>query len=104
MKSKKSKQEQSQELAEQIQKYLNTGGEVKEIPNGISGNTLNANLFKSSAQIEPKSPRTPLTEVVKTLEARKSGSDKKPEVSNKKPQKKLIVDDFGDPVRWVWEE
>lgn len=105
MKQQKSKKEQSRELARLIQQYVESGGEVMSVPSGTSGNTENNNLFRNSSNFEPKSDRTPLTDVVKTLEERKQNkNNKKPSLQTKSPKKKLIVDDFGDPVRWVWDE
>jgi len=105
MASNKSKHQQREELGEMIQQFLLSGGEVQAIARGTSGNESNTNLFKQTTQFEPKPNRTPLTEVVKTLEERKKS---KPEASSsrtsRRPKKRLIVDDFGDPVRWVWDE
>ncbi len=104
MKPQKSKQKQSQELSQQIQEFLQSGGSVQHVPSGLSGNINNANIFRSSGQLEPKSSRTPLTEVVKTLEERKMRKKEKPRKTHSAPGKRLIVDDFGEPVRWVWED
>lgn len=105
MKPKKPKRQQSIELSQQVTDFLHSGGEVKSIPKGISGNLNNANLFRGPSQFEPKNDRTPLTEVVNTLEERKTNKSKKatPSPPVKRQKKKLIVDDFGDPIRWVWE-
>ncbi len=105
MTPQKSKNEQRQELSQLIKEFVESGGEVVRVPSGISGNENNNNLFRSSSQFEPKGDRTPLTDVVKTLEERKQQKSTKTNViKSSKPKKKLIVDDFGDPVRWVWEE
>ncbi|WP_096084945.1 hypothetical protein [Agaribacterium haliotis] len=104
MNAQKSKPEQSRELAQKVQDFLQSGGEVQQVPSGVSGNADNSNLFRQGHSIDPRSERTPLTEVVKTLEARKQGKEQESPPKTKKPQKRLIVDDFGDPVRWVWDE
>ncbi|WP_370979848.1 hypothetical protein [Agaribacterium sp. ZY112] len=104
MKENKSKHQQSEELAQSVQDFLNSGGHVTQVPRGTSGNFDNQNLFKQTHTDEPRSTRTPLTEVVKTLEARKHKPNKPVSTKTKKPRKRLIVDDFGDPIRWVWEE
>lgn len=106
MKPQKSKQEQSRELARLIQEFVESGGEVVNVPSGTSGNADNSNLFRSSGGFEPKTERTPLNDVVKTLEHRKQQKEPKQSQAKKgnKPKKRLIVDDFGDPVRWVWED
>lgn len=104
MNPKKSKKEQRKELATLIQNYIESGGEVLHVSSGTSGNHDNTNLFHASAQPEPKPERTPLTDVVNSLEERKHKKGTSVQKTVKRPKKKLIVDDFGDPVRWVWEE
>lgn len=106
MKRKKSKREESQELAEAVDHFLRQGGEVEHVPRGTSGNTKNSNFFQNKTALEPRSDRTPLTEVVKTLEQRKQKSkpQSSPKAKQNRAKKKLIVDDFGDPVRWTWDE
>lgn len=101
MKRPPSKKQIRAELEEQIQNYLHDGGVVQNIPRGLSGHSENHNLFGSLGENAPRQERTPLDEVVKILDARKN----KPESSakkNKRPRKKLIKDDFGEPLRWVW--
>lgn len=104
MKPKKSKYHQSEELAQAIDAFLEEGGSINQIPRGLSGNTDNTNLFQNKTAFEPKSTRTPLTEVVKTLEERKQKRKSPSQQNTQLPKKKLIVDDFGDPLRWVWED
>lgn len=88
------------ELQKQIDEYLNTGGAVQSIPRGISGRIDNINPF-TQRSIDPKSQtRTPLTHVIKSMEERKQA---KPPFK-KRPKKRLITDDFGEPLRWVWED
>lgn len=103
VKPTKTKAEIRRELEREVQSYLAQGGEVKNIPNGVSGNESNLNLFSQATQFEPKKERTPVTEIVKELEARKKT---KSVAANRSrgPKKKLITDDFGEPLRWVWEE
>ena len=99
----KTKAQIREELSREIDSYLSKGGEVKNIPNGISGNDSNKNLFSHSTQFEPKKDRTPVTDVIKELEERKKSKN----TSTKRipgPKKKLITDDFGEPIRWVWED
>lgn len=90
------------ELSRQVDSYLASGGKVDHIPNGVSGNEANANLFSRSASFEPRKERTPVTDVIKTLEERKSTKTKQLKSRRSGPRKKLITDDFGEPVRWVW--
>jgi len=104
MKLQKSKKQQRQDIAKAMEEFLGRGGKVSVIPKGISGNNENINLFKSHSEIEPKSTRTPLTEVVKALEERKKPGKTHRQKKVTEQSKKLIVDDFGDPIRWVWKD
>ena len=106
MKLPKSKTQIRSELAKEVEDYLHSGGSVKTIPSGVSGNELNKNIFSQKSSFEPKQDRTPLNEVVMALESRKASKNKKAgnKFKSKKPRKKVITDDFGEPLRWIWED
>lgn len=98
------------QLDAEVERYLNGGGEVENVPRGISGKDpgdppvfLNKTLF-----VEPKTDRTLVPEVVAAIEARRQNKTKRP-AGNKpkpprKPRRKVIYDDFGEPLREVWVE
>lgn len=92
-----------QELDNQIQEFLQDGGAVDAIPRGESGHLNNQNLFSSQGGTPPPQTRTPVDEAVKALEERKHPQSSAPQ-KNKGKRKKLITDDFGEPLRWVWVE
>lgn len=97
------------ELENQIQEFLQDGGAVNNIPRGQSGHINNQNLFSSQGGSAPPLSRTPVDDVVKALEERKhtkSGQTKDGRSigTTKGRRKKLITDDFGEPLRWVWIE
>lgn len=104
MKPTKTKAEVRAELDAEIARYLSSGGAVNNIPTGTSGQLDNRNLFAQATQFEPKQTRTPLSEVVKELDARKSSKNSRAGKLSRRPTKKLITDDFGEPIRWVWQE
>lgn len=90
-------------MQQKIADFLSKGGHVTEVPSGISGRESTKEPLKpdSIAFHEPKTERTYVPEVVATLEARKT--KKAPEKPrSKRPKKKLIYDDFGEPLRWEW--
>lgn len=89
------------QLDQEVQRYLQEGGTVNNIPRGQSGHQDNRNLFGNLGENPPKQERTPLDDVVKTLEARKKHPHNGVKAS-RRPRKKLITDDFGEPLRWVW--
>ena len=103
MKRVKSKAELRAELAQEMESYLSDGGAVENIPVGTSGNTANVNLFRVATNFEPKKERTLVTEVIKDLDSRKKNKSV-PIKKLRSPRKKLLTDDFGEPIRWIWSE
>lgn len=107
MKKPTSKEDIRDALREETERFLRKGGEVEQVPTGQSGRDaadpplyLNRRLF-----IEPKTSRTLVPEVVAAIEARRN--QKKPRKSARKgrptqPRRKIIYDDFGEPLRKVW--
>jgi len=104
-----SKADLRDELLEETERFLKKGGSVNEIPTGISGTNpgdppvfLNRRLF-----IEPTTKRTLVPEVVAAIEARRLEKyRKKPQPKRRlpRPRRKIIYDDFGEPLRRVWTE
>ncbi len=99
------KAELRRELDHQVDTYLRDGGEVHEIPRGVSGrNPVDGPLpnapFVGSGE---RAQREYLTDVIAGIEARRKPSAPSKNVT-RRPRKKYIYDDFGEPVRWVWEE
>lgn len=97
-------------LREETERFLRGGGKVTEVPQGHSGKDpgdppvfLNRRLF-----IEPREPRTLVPEVVAAIEARRKEKfrAKPPRKGRlrKEPRRKVIYDDFGEPLRRVWSE
>ncbi|WP_075185039.1 hypothetical protein [Teredinibacter haidensis] len=104
MKPLKTKAQIRAEIDGQINQYLASGGEVNAIESGISGNLNNCNHFSNSPNFQPKQDRTPVTEVIKQVEQRRKQKPGPPLNRHSRPKKKLITDDFGEPLRWVWVE
>lgn len=101
------------ELNRQVDSYLREGGQVHEIPRGLSGRgpadgpLPAAPLFDKQPQGEAgegtRESRTYLTDVIAAIESRRK-PPAAPKTRPRRPRKKYIYDDFGEPVRWVWEE
>lgn len=103
-----SKAEIRAQLEQETEQFLNRGGQVDRIPTGISGKDpgdpplfLNRRLF-----VEPRTKRTLVPEVVAAIEARRQEKLKRRPVRKRsrlpQPRKKIIYDDFGEPLRKVW--
>lgn len=100
----KTKKEIRQELEAQINAYLNSGGEIEGVAQGTSGRELGANLNNAIPLNSEKQTRTLLVDEIQALDERKkskNSTSSKPEPH--RPQKKIIYDDFGEPLREVWE-
>lgn len=105
-----SKADERARLQREMERFLNRGGEVERVPTGVSGKDpgdpplfLNRRLF-----VEPPLPRTPIPEVVAAIEARRRVKPGRRPVRKKsrlpQPRRKIIYDDFGEPLRRVWIE
>jgi hypothetical protein len=103
-----SKEDVRAELQQQTERFLSRGGEVKNIPTGVSGKNpgdpplfLNRRLF-----VEPPLPRTPIPEVIAAIEARRALQPRRQNLRKRsrlpRPRRKIIYDDFGEPLRRLW--
>jgi len=109
MKPVKTKRQLRSELDQQLDEYLRSGGRVKEVPPGVSGRIDLKGpltpLFTPRSSEDALSGRTPLNDVVAALDARRQSGPPKPAPARKKrPRKRMILDDFGEPLRWEWVE
>jgi len=103
MKPTKTRRQLHDELQSQIDDFLNQGGAVNEVPRGLSGRPYANGPLMSIFEGQSHEDRTPLPNVVAAIEARR-----KPQLLQKsqklRPRKKVILDDFGQPLRWEWVE
>jgi hypothetical protein len=104
MKPTKTKRELRDELQQQMSAYLNQGGAVNAVPQGLSGREDTRAPLASIFAGQSSEERTLLPGIVAAIEARRkpgiiSKSTRKP-----RPKKKVILDDFGQPLRWEWVE
>lgn len=105
-KPKKTKAQTRKEIESQIESFIRQQGEIEQVEMGASG--LQDGKYNTSHMgfIEPKKERTPLNHIVAAIQQRKT--DKKTPTAKPKhnsgPKKKVIYDDFGDPIRYVWED
>lgn len=96
-----------EELEQATRQFLNKGGEVDEVPVGTSAWEPGTRPPPSSPLFtEPKSERTPVDDVVATIEARREAMRGRPKRSSRgtsrRPKQRVLYDDFGEPVRRVW--
>ena len=95
------------ELERQVAEYVSDGGEIQQVTQGASGLDERSAYHPPFTDGRGAQPRTPLMDVMAAVDARRSKSAHKPDKSRaapRKPRKKIIYDDFGEPVREVWED
>jgi len=100
-----SKAQLRRELDREFDKYLRQGGQVQEIPRGVSGRNPVDGPLPNAPNIGSgeRGQREYLTDVIAGIEARRKPVAP-PKHVPRRPRKKIIYDDFGEPIRWVWEE
>ena len=106
MKRKPTKAQLREMLSQEIGAFENDGGQIESVQSGVTG--VQGGPLKAQEPVifdGPKEERSYVNDVVAAIDSRKKKS-KKPAKSpvNKTPKKKLIYDDFGEPLRWVWED
>ena len=105
MKRPPSKAQIRHEIEDQVEEFLKKGGEVKAVNTGASG-LINGELSTTSLGFEqPRQERTPVQHVVAAIELRRQSklAKNQPKRTKKRsPRKKVIYDDFGEPIRVIW--
>lgn len=106
MKPTPTKAEIRERLQQEMDDFLKQGGAVNEVPRGISGREpgpppRSAERSEGGAD-KPREERVYLTDVVAAIEARRRPA--KVPAGRKRPRKRMIYDDFGEPLRWEWVE
>lgn len=104
MNKRPTKREIRQQMNNEVDQYLNKGGEVREFQRGESG-LINGKIDDRSSGFEQgKQKRTPLLDELKAVDERKKLETPASPAKSNRPRKKIIYDDFGEPVREVWIE
>ncbi|MEH6650548.1 MAG: hypothetical protein V7707_11035 [Motiliproteus sp.] len=93
------------EMEQQRRDFLASGGLIVNIAQGVSGRLDGSSINPRPFIEHNRDSRTPVSDVVASIEARK-GSKSAAATSRlrKRPHKKMLYDDFGEPLRWVWSE
>lgn len=105
MNKRPTKRQVRDQISAEVEAFLRRGGEVRELDRGESG-LVNGNYNDRSLGFEkPKESRTPLNEVLKNIDQRRQEKRKPaPKPKSRGPRKKVIYDDFGEPLRVIWED
>ncbi|MGB1238807.1 MAG: hypothetical protein ACPG4U_11395 [Pseudomonadales bacterium] len=92
-------------LNAEIQAFIDKGGEVRVFDQGESA-LVNGKYDRNQFVYGyPKQERTPLDTAMNAIDNRKASSTSKAKAQPKlRRRKKVIYDDFGEPLREVWVE
>lgn len=98
------KAELRKKLQSAVDHFIQKGGEIHEIPRGLSGREGNNGLLETPLFDTPKSSRTYVTELIANIESRRKAPARPVSKSpaSKKPRQKTLYDDFGEPIRKIW--
>ncbi|MCV2402639.1 hypothetical protein OFY17_07065 [Marinomonas sp. C2222] len=103
IKPKTTKKDTRIELESLVDEFLKAKGEIQHVDMGESGLVDGKYNTSQVGFSEPKKDRTPLNHVVSAIQSRKLNKEPTKKVKAQvKPRKKMIYDDFGSPIRWVW--
>ncbi len=108
MKKPPSKNDLRERLQQQTAAFLSSGGKVEELKVGESAYDQ-GEIPPSPSLFEARQPtsRTPLTDVIAALDARREAKRTRSKVvrcRTPKRRRQVIYDDFGEPLRVVWVE
>lgn len=90
------------QLDRDVQDFIAHGGKIRQVPRGLSGRDPQMG-FSQPLFDTPKTTRTYVTELIAGIDARRRPEKPKPGTrEHKKPRQKVILDDFGEPIRKIW--
>lgn len=105
MKRRTSKSQIRSAMQQEVEDFLNRGGKIDEVAQGLSGRPHPEKAITPAVFNEPSTTRTDISNILHQLDARRRKQPTGVKThSRRKPKKKLIYDDFGEPLRWVWEQ
>ncbi len=103
MNKRPTKSETRQELEKQVSEFIQKGGAITQVDQGESGLEDGAYHRNSFVFGQPKQDRTPASDSLAAIDSRRrSKVEKQTHTFSKRPRKKIIYDDFGEPVREIW--
>lgn len=104
MNKRPTKNDLREQLQQAMDQYLEHGGAVSEVERGASGLHNSGYQDYRSGFEKPPEPRTPVDDVLLSIDQRRQEKrTTPPPKAPTKPKKRVIYDDFGEPLRIVWE-
>lgn len=92
------------EIDLKVREFVDRGGVISQVNQGETGLGRSCSLNPSGFVGRPRDNRTPVTEIVASIETRRNAKPGSSYQRPKRPRKKMLFDDFGEPLRWVWVE
>ncbi len=93
------------DIVRKTQEYLSRGGEITRHSAGESAERGDVPREKPAfVHNEISANKTYLKDLVAAIDYRKNNNKTLPTVQPRRPKKKIIYDDFGEPLREVWTE
>lgn len=100
------KSSQRDRIQREIEDFLSRGGQIETVAPGASGAGNRApGAWRPGAAANPTPPREriPLDHLLVAIDQRRKPARPAAKTSaRKRPRKRLIYDDFGEPLRWEW--
>lgn len=110
MKKPQTKAELRATLEREMRRYLDAGGQVESVPPGTSGRDPDGSRYTTTSLFnQPRPSRTPVDGVIAAIEARRQAMRQRPPARRVRKRdaggrQRVIYDDFGEPVRRVWDD
>ena len=93
------------DIVRKTEEYLSRGGEITKHHAGESAERGDVPREKPAfVRNEASATKTYLKDLVAAIDDRKGKTKTLPNVQLRRPKKKIIYDDFGEPLREVWTE
>lgn len=106
-KKRPTKAELRDQLNAEVSQFLQKGGKIQCVDMGESG-LVDGRYTQYKGGFERTQPqeRTPVHGLLATIDSRRKQKSRPIGATTKRstPQKKVIYDDFGEPIRTIWVE
>lgn len=104
MKHITTKAEKRASLSSEMEMFFANGGKVEEVQQGVSGRENPTQAILPVLFNEKSKQRTDARDALKSLDSRKQQANDKAKTPIKPPKKVPVYDDFGEILRWVWQD
>ncbi|MFT6914677.1 MAG: hypothetical protein ACJAWL_000973 [Motiliproteus sp.] len=89
------------EIDLKVREFVDRGGVISEVTQGETGLGRNCSLNPGGFE-RPRDNRTSVSEAVASIDTRRNPKPDSSTQRPKRPRKKMLFDDFGEPLRWIW--